>query len=516
MMKIGKFAAALCLVIMSGTACAQEWQNLIVGDTLDGWTQRGGNASYTVKDGVITGTTGEGQRKNAFLCTEKTYGDFDLELDFKVDPILNSGVQIRSQSKPEYRDGVVHGYQVEIDPSPRAFTGGVYEESGRGWLKDLKDNPAAREAFRQKDWNRLFISCRGTSIRTKINGVDAVAFNDDKTFRGFIALQVHGTTSTTPLKVQFRNIRIQDWDNVKVTHWESDSPFGDYEGTLTGGAPLVAQVIDLADGRYHARFLHNFDDTKTVLARADGKASDDGTVQFSSDEISGELKGGEFRGKKSDGTMFSLKAVKRESPTAGAPPPEGAVVLFDGKNLDAWQTAKGQPIGWKIAENGAMQIVPGTGTVETRQPFSDMELHIEWRTPLMPYARGQQRANSGVYIQGSYEVQVLDSYALEGADNEAGGIYKVGAPLLNAAYPPLQWQTYDIKFTAAKWDGDKKTANARITVKHNGKVVQDDIEIPGPTGGAKYKAEPNHPGPIMLQDHQDEIQFRNIWVKPAK
>jgi hypothetical protein len=508
------FSAALTLMACS-RGQAQEWEPLVKGDTLDGWTQRGGNAKYTVKDGVITGETAPGQKKNAFLCTNKSYHNFDLELEFKVDPKLNSGVQIRSHSDPNYKDGVVHGYQVEIDPSPRSWTAGIYDESRRGWLQDLKNNPAAQKAFRQGDWNHLWISCRGDNIRTKLNGVDAANLNDSMTSSGFIALQVHGTTSTVPMQVQFRNIRLQDWDKVAITKWESSSPFGDYQGQLTGGAPIVAQVIDLGGGDYQAKFLHKFEDTHNVLAEVKGRAVPDGPVRFESDKISGELRADEFKGKKADGTMFSLKPVKRESPTMAAPPPEGAIVLFDGKNLDAWQKDNGQPIGWKIAENGAMQIVPNTGTIETKQNFADMDLHLEFRTPLMPYARGQQRANSGVYIQGSYEVQVLDSYGLEGLDNECGGIYKVGAPKVNMAFPPLQWQTYDIHFQAAKWDGDKKTSNARITVKHNGVVVQDNIEIPGPTGGAKYKGEPNHPGPIMLQDHHNEIQYRNIRVKPG-
>lgn len=498
---------------MTTCGLAQEWEPLVKGDTLDGWTQRGGNASYTVKDGVITGQTAPGQKKNAFLCTNETWHNFDLELEFKVDPELNSGVQIRSESKPDYKNGVVHGYQVEIDPSPRAYTGGIYDESRRGWLKDLKDNPEAQKAFRPNDWNRLTISARGDSIKTKINGVDAVQINDSMTTRGFIALQVHSTKTTAPMTVQWRNIRLQDWDKVAITKWESDSPFGDYEGKTSDGTPLVGQVIDLGAGRYHAKFIPGFNETHKVLAEVDGTRDVDGVVNFQSDKISGKIKDGTFAGKLAEGGDFNLKYTTRKSPTLGAKAPDGAVVLFDGSSLDAWQTAKGAPIGWKIADNGAMQIVPNSGTIESKEHFEDMQLHLEFRTSLMPFARGQQRANSGVYIQGSYEVQVLDSFGLKGADNECGGIYKVGAPKVNAAYPPLQWQTYDIDFTAAKWDGDNKTANARVTVKHNGVVVQDNIEIPDATGGAKYKGEPKHPGPLMLQDHHNEIQFRNIWVK---
>lgn len=515
-MGVGKIAlGALMTLALAGTGCAQEWENLVKGDTLEGWVQRGGNATYTVKDGVITGETAPGQQKNAFLCTERTWRDFELELEFKVDPKLNSGVQVRSNSDPAYRDGAVHGYQVEIDPSERSWTGGIYDESRRGWLANLADNEDGRNAFRQNEWNKLYVSARGDTIRTRLNDVDAVSLNDNMTSRGFIALQVHSTRSTETMRIQFRNIRLKDWDKVAITHWESESPFGDYRGQLTGGSPLVAQVIDLGAGRFRAKFLNGFDDTKNVLAEADGEG-EDGVVRFESDVISGEIKDKKFTGKKADGTMFSLDYVERESPTLGAEAPEGAVVLFDGSGLGAWQKADGGEIGWKIADNGSMQVVPRTGTIESREAFGDMEMHLEFRLPLMPFARGQERANSGVYVQGSYEVQVLDSYGLEGADNEAGGIYQVGAPLINAAFPPLQWQAYDITFRAARWDGDRKTENARITVKHNGVLVQDNIELPDATGGAKYKGEPKHPGPIMLQDHRNEIQFRNIWVKPAE
>ncbi|MFN3487274.1 MAG: DUF1080 domain-containing protein [Planctomycetota bacterium] len=192
------------------------------GKDLSGWVQRGGQAKYRVEDGAIVGTSVP-NTPNSFLCTEKEYADFILELEFKVDPGLNSGVQIRSQCFSEPRDveiggkkfkipaGRVHGYQVEIDPSPRAFSGGIYDEGRRGWLADLKDNEPARKAFKPGEWNAFRIECRGNSIRTFINGVPAADLKDDVTPKGFIALQVHGVGKRTdPLEVRWRNLRIKE------------------------------------------------------------------------------------------------------------------------------------------------------------------------------------------------------------------------------------------------------------------------------------------------------------------
>ncbi len=185
----------------------KSWEHLFDGKTLNGWIQRGGKARYFVEDDVIVGASVP-NTPNSFLCTEKMYSDFVLELDFKVDPGLNSGVQIRSNSLKEYRNGRVHGYQVEIDPSEWAYSGGIYDEARRGWLYDLKDNEAARRAFKGGQWNHFRIEAVGDSIRTWINGVPAADLVDFMTPTGFIALQVHSTESKEPLHVRWRNIRI--------------------------------------------------------------------------------------------------------------------------------------------------------------------------------------------------------------------------------------------------------------------------------------------------------------------
>ncbi len=187
-----------------------EWTYLFNGKDLSGFKQLNGKAIYTIEDGVIVGTT-VANTPNSFLATEQNYADFILELEYKVDPAMNSGIQIRSNSLPEYRDGRVHGYQVEIDPSTRGWTGGIYDEARRGWLYPLEQNPAGRKAFRQNEWNHFRVECIGSSIRTWVNGIPAADLVDDKTASGFIALQVHGIgQNDEPGKqIRWRNIRVQ-------------------------------------------------------------------------------------------------------------------------------------------------------------------------------------------------------------------------------------------------------------------------------------------------------------------
>ena len=215
---------SLLVLFAASSAFADEsWTSLFNGKDLDGWQQHGGKAEYTVRDGTVVGKT-VADTPNSFLCTKRAYGDFVLELEFKVAPKMNSGVQFRSEvfdaEKEVTVDGKpkkipadrVHGYQYEIDPSERAFTAGVYDEGRRGWLADLKGNEAARKAFKQGEWNQARIECRGESIKTWINGVPAADFKDGMTPKGLIALQVHGIgkKGAPGEEVAWRNIRIQE------------------------------------------------------------------------------------------------------------------------------------------------------------------------------------------------------------------------------------------------------------------------------------------------------------------
>lgn len=214
---------ATLLAVVSATAADDEgFVPLFNGKDLDSFVQKGGAAKYAVEGGEIVGRTVP-NTSNSFLCTKKDYGDFILDLEFKVDPELNSGVQIRSHCFDEPKTvtwkgkdikiaaGRVHGYQVEIDPLARAWSGGLYDEGRRGWLNDLKDNEAARKAFKQNEWNRFRIECKGDSIKTWINGVPAADLKDGMTPTGFIALQVHGVGKRVePLEVRWRNIKIKE------------------------------------------------------------------------------------------------------------------------------------------------------------------------------------------------------------------------------------------------------------------------------------------------------------------
>ena len=192
------------------------WQPLFDGETLNGWHQLGGKAIYTVRDQAIVGTTVH-NTPNSFLTSDKMYGDFILELDYKVDSTMNSGIQIRSNSYPYYRNGRVHGYQVEIDPSKRAWSAGIYDEARRGWLNTLDNNPEAQKAFKQNEWNHYRIEAIGDTLKTWINGVPAAYLIDDKTASGFICLQVHGIHADKKegTEIIWKNINILTEDVAK-------------------------------------------------------------------------------------------------------------------------------------------------------------------------------------------------------------------------------------------------------------------------------------------------------------
>ncbi len=203
-----------------------NWVDLFNGQNLDGWKILGGSATYDVVDNTIVGTS-QLNTSNTFLTTKELYSDFILKLEYKVDPRLNSGIQIRSNSIPEYYNGSVHGYQVEIDPSDRAWSGGIYDESRRGWLNPLTKNLIAQKAFKQNEWNKYRVEAIGDTIKTWINDVEAAHLIDDATRAGFIGLQVHGIgMDSTKLgtQVSWKNIKILTEDVEKHTHKNSIEP----------------------------------------------------------------------------------------------------------------------------------------------------------------------------------------------------------------------------------------------------------------------------------------------------
>lgn len=202
-----------------------------------------------------------------------------------------------------------------------------------------------------------------------------------------------------------------------------------------------------------------------------------------------------------------------------ADPPSDAIILFDGKNLDAWKSIDGSAAKWKV-DGGIVTVAPGTGIIQTKQGFGDCQLHIEWRTPAEVKGDGQGRGNSGIFLMGRYELQVLDNYNNRTYSNgQAGSIYKQLVPLANACRPPGEWQVYDVIWTAPRFNQDSTLKSpARITVIHNGVLVQNNATL---WGGTQYIGIPTYDlhsdaEPIVLQDHGNPISFRNIWIRPLK
>jgi len=275
---------------------------------------------------------------------------------------------------------------------------------------------------------------------------------------------------------------------------------GEYTGEKCG-----AQVIALGDGKFHivgwSKGLPGAVEDAEKKVEVDAQRDGD-KVLFDGGGWKGKIESGQLVGTSDEGRTMELRRIVRESPTMGARPPEGAIVLFDGTNADAWN-------------NGHMddrKLLAG-GT-KSKQKFGDFTLHVEFLIPFKPTARGQARGNSGVYLQDRYEIQVLDSFGLKGESNECGGIYAKVKPRLNACFPPLSWQTYDVEFEAAHFDaGGNKTKNAITTVRQNGILIQDHVEIPGSTTAAGLKEGPD-PGPIQLQGHGNPVFFRNVWIVP--
>ena len=195
--------------------------------------------------------------------------------------------------------------------------------------------------------------------------------------------------------------------------------------------------------------------------------------------------------------------------------PSDAVVLLNGRDLSNWESVKGGPAKWKVGK-GYVEIAPKTGDIRTKKKFGDCQLHIEWRTPSVVSGDGQKRGNSGVWLMGLYEVQVLDSFKNRTyADGQAGSIYAQYPPLVNSSRGPGEWQSYDIIFHRPRWKGQKLASPARMTVFHNGVLIQDNVSLTGPSA---FQSRPPYTKtadrlPLMLQDHGNPVRFRNLWVR---
>ena len=255
---------------------------------------------------------------------------------------------------------------------------------------------------------------------------------------------------------------------------------GEYEGIIGEKLKFGAHVIALGEGKFDVVLYQKglpgagWDAKTKVMLKGETK---DGLVELSGTNFKGTIKEGVLSGTAEENVKYEGKQVERKSPTLGAKPAEGAIVLFDGKNVDAWD--KGT-----LVDGGLL----GVGT-RTKQKFEDFTLHLEFRTPFMPKARGQGRGNSGMYLVDQYECQVLDSFGLSGENNECGGIYTVAKPLVNMCFPPLSWQTYDVDFRCARFDAaGKKTEDAVVTIKHNGVLIHDKLTLKATPGGDMFRS----------------------------
>jgi hypothetical protein len=305
---------------------------------------------------------------------------------------------------------------------------------------------------------------------------------------------------------------------------EASDPKKAYLSAAEAGAEFAVQ------GEYSGSFRTNDGDLKIgiqVIAEGAGKLAwaaymgglpgdgwdleeprrGTGEMQGNTGVIKGETGRGEIR----DGNMTiftndntrigELPKTPRVSSTIGREPPPGAVVLFDGTTAEHFE-------GGRLSDDKL--LMEG---VTSKEKFQSAELHVEFMTSFMPHARGQARSNSGCYLQGRYEVQILDSFGLAGDDHECGGIYEISKPKVNMCFPPLSWQTYDIEFHAAKYDGSgTKSADAWMTVRHNGVLIHEKVKLPRATRAAPVAEGPD-PGPVYMQDHGNPVRFRNLWIK---
>jgi 3-keto-disaccharide hydrolase len=290
---------------------------------------------------------------------------------------------------------------------------------------------------------------------------------------------------------------------------DADFPFqGEYVAIVTidnSQARKGLQVVAMGGGKFrvitYEGGLPGDGWNKAGKYEADAELKDETLLISGELSLSKGIDGKSILKRKDGAEIARLTKVERKSPTLGANPPAGAVVLFDGKSADAF-------LSGKMTDDGL--LIAGC---TSKQKFGSCRVHIEFRLPYMPEDRGQARGNSGIYLQGRYEVQMLDSFGLEGKNNECGGLYELKDPEINMCLPPLAWQTYDIDFTAAKYEGDKVVSPPRITVEHNGVVIHKDVELPTDRGTRAAPVKPGaEPGPIYLQDHGNPVRYRNIWV----
>jgi len=305
---------------------------------------------------------------------------------------------------------------------------------------------------------------------------------------------------------------------------------GEYVGTVGGTIPVGIQVIAVGnhefEGVLYTGGLPGAGWDEGMIYHMKGQTADTDTVfhgvhgerlKFENSNFEGTIRDRDFRGTarmfqgRIDDVTLHLKKVHRMSPTLGARPPSGAVVLFDGTNLDEWRDGR-------LTDDGLLDV----GTTSKRD-FGSLAIHLEFRCPFMPTARGMKRGNSGVYVKQEWEVQIVDSFGWHHENRKferlskfgrCGGIHEMVAPRINMSFPPLSWQTYDIEFTMAEFDNSgQKTHPATMTVRHNGVMIHQDYVLPPASPGRPESESRAHlTGPVFLQDHGNPVRFRNVWV----
>jgi hypothetical protein len=443
---------AILLLFTAAISAQEKWEPLFNGKNLKGWKKLNGKAEYKVVDGTIVGIS-KMNTPNTFLATEKNYGDFILEFDFKVDDGLNSGVQFRSLSLKDYQNGRVHGYQFEIDPAARAWTGGIYDEARRNWLYPMTVNPAARTAFKNGQWNKARIEAIGSSIRTWINGIACANIWDDMTLEGFIALQVHGIGDKA------QEGKTVSWKDIRICTTDVEK----YKTSDANDAPQANCIVN----------------------------------------------------------TISPKEAK-----------EGWALLWDGKTTNGWRGAKISSFpqkGWVI-DNGILKVLKSGGEestnggdIVTTRKYKNFILSVDFKIT--------ESANSGVKYfvnpdlnkgEGSAigcEFQILDDDEHPDAKLGVRGNRKLGS-------------LYDLIPAPENKPFNKKDFNTAVVVVKDDKVEHwlNGVKIleyernndmwKALVNYSKYRDWPNFgnvaEGNILLQDHGDEVWFRNVKIKELK
>ena len=428
------------------------WTNLINNNSLEGWNIKGGEAKYIVEDGVIIGTTAA-NTPNTFLITNDMYGDFIFEIDFKVDSTMNSGIQIRSNSLPYYREGIVHGYQIEIDPSKRAWSGGIYDEKRRKWLHTLENNPKAQKAFKQNEWNHYRVEAIGDTIKTWINKVPASHLIDDKTTSGFFGLQVHSIGKNKDKlgkQVMWKNAKIL---TENLSNYTTESPL---EPVITKNNLTVNEQKSgwqmLWDGKttdgWRGAKLNAFPDKGWVIE---------------------------------NGELIVLASGGAESAAGG-----DIVTTEDYKNFELlvdFKLTPGANSGIKYYVDTEINRGPGS-SIGLEYQILDDELHEDAK-------RGSH--------EGSRTVCSL--YDLIQANPE------------KPIKPIGEWNTAYIKSIDNRvehWINDVKVLEYERGSEEFLKLVSESKYAKWPNFGLLEK------GQILLQDHGDKVAFRNIKIKVPK